>query len=132
MTKLAYELVQVEEFTGKLRRNIPDEVGCLERRVNSARGAIAILAAATALEACLERPSHKVFLSNQQEECNCFSIIANYCVPWTIARTYVIKKITIAATPLAECTPSPNIQSEGCGCPEEGCLGLPGVFPDIF
>ena len=22
--------------------------------------------------------------------------------------------------------------SEGCGCLEEGCLGLPGVFPDVF
>ena len=53
--------------------------------VKSASGAIAILAAATTLETCLQRPftrtiANELLHSKQQKECNSFSTIANYCV----------------------------------------------------
>ena len=82
--------------------------------VKSARAVIAILAAATTLETCWNLPSHELFQANY-----CTRTNRNNAIGFPPLRTIVLherlhellrQKATIAATPLAESTPSPNSQ----------------------
>ena len=88
--------------------------GWFGQGVKSARGATAILAAATTPETCLERPftrtiAKELLQTKQQNACKTFRplrTIASHELLHELLR----QKTSIAATPLAESTPSPNCQ----------------------
>ena len=88
-------------------------VGCLEKQWNREGVRLQYLAAATTLETCLEHPftqpfANKLLHSNQQNAVvlRPLQAIASHELLHELLR----QQTTIAATPLAESTPSPNSQ----------------------
>ena len=84
-------------------------LGCLEKGWN-ARGAVAILAAVTTLEICLERPFTRMIANErlhlkQLKECNKFSAIAtisyctNYCDRKLLLRRHPLRNPPLLRTP---------------------------------
>ena len=91
-----------------------EQIGCLEKGWNAQGVTLQYLAAATTLETCLEHP-----FTQPKEDKLLHNSRNNAIVLWplrTIASHELLHELlrlrtTIAATPLAESTPSPNTQT---------------------
>ena len=93
-----------------------DLVGCLEKGWNRQGVRLQYLAAATTLKTCLEHPFTQPIadklLHLKKQKCNAIALrplraIASH----ELLLELLQRQTTIAATPLAESTPSPNIQN---------------------